>query len=168
MPRLAKAIHVGEVVPDFELIDERGRPARLSDSRGRLSLIEFIYTRCPLPDVCPRLSANFALLQRKFGREVALLSITIDPEHDTPAVLQEYATRWRADTGTWRFLTGDPLEISRVAGMFGLAYFSEEGSITHTAVTAVIGRNGRLVAQLEGSSYTARQLTDLVAGKIPE
>ena len=168
LPGVPKTFQVGEVVPDFELIDEQGKPARLSDSRGRLSLIEFIYTRCPLPDVCPRLSANFALLQRKFGREVALLSITIDPEHDTPAVLLEYAARWRADAGTWRFLTGDPPEIQRVAGMFGLVYFAEEGAITHTSVTALIGRDGRLLAQLAGSSYTARQLSDLVAAKIPE
>jgi len=168
MPRVEKTIRVGEVVPDFELIDEHGKPVRLSESRGRLSLIEFIYTRCPLPDVCPRLSANFALLQRKFGNRVALLSVTIDPEHDTPAVLQEYAARWRADPGTWRFLTGDPREIQRVAGMFGLVYFAEEGAITHTSVTALIGRDGRLLAQLAGSSYTARQLSDLVAAKIPE
>ncbi len=168
LPRSANKIHVGERVPDFELIDEHGKPVRLSDFRGRLSLIEFIYTRCPLPDVCPRLSANFALLQKKFGHDIALLSITIDPEHDTPVVLQGYAVRWRANPDTWRFLTGDPLEIRRVAGIFGLVYFAEEGSITHTATTAVIGRDGRLLAQLEGSSYTVKQLIDLVAGNIPE
>ncbi len=166
IPKPEHVVAIGVTVPDFSLIDERGRAAHLADSRGRLTAIEFIYTRCPLPDVCPRLSANFALLQRRFGDRIALLSITLDPEHDTPQVLTDYARRWNANPATWRFLTGSPEEIRRVAGNFGLVYWAEDGAITHTVSTALIGPDGALIAKLEGSGYTTRQLTDLVGAKI--
>jgi len=164
IPKPQHPVAIGEAVPDFELIDEQGHPTRLSDYRGRVVAIDFIYTRCPLPDVCPRLSANFALLQKRFaGRGIALLSITIDPDHDTPEVLREYAARWVADPKVWRFLTGATDTIRKVADEFGLVYFAEEGAITHTSSTALIGADGRLVARLEGSSYTTRQVSDLVS-----
>jgi protein SCO1/2 len=167
MPKPEHAIAIGGEVPGFTLIDEQGRLTRLADFRGRLVAIDFIYTRCPLPDVCPRLSANFALLQKKFGPSIVLLSITIDPGHDTPEVLREYAARWRADSKMWHFLTGPSAEIQKIAGYFGLVYFAEEGSITHTSSTALVAPDGRLAARLEGSGYTARQLADLVSAKMP-
>ena len=81
--------------------------------------INFIYTRCPLPDVCPRLSANFATLQRRFrdplNRDLVLLSVTVDPDYDTPPVLADYARRWAADLSVWRFLTGDIGSAGRAA-----------------------------------------------------
>lgn len=163
LPKPRHVLATGDPVPDFTLIDEHERSTKLSGFRGRLTAIEFIYTRCPLPDVCPRLSANFALLQRRFGHDVALLSVTIDPEHDTPEILRDYARRWHADPAIWHFLTGDAESIRRLAGEFGLVYFAEEGSITHTSSTALIGPDGRLRGRLEGSSYTTKQLVDLVS-----
>jgi protein SCO1/2 len=167
MPKPDHAIAVGAEVPDFNLINEQRHPTSLSDFRGRMVAIDFIYTRCPLPDVCPRLSANFALLQKKFSTRIALLSITIDPDHDTPEVLHEYAQRWHADPNVWRFLTGPPDDIRKIAGHFGLVYFAEEGAITHTSSTVLINPEGRLVARLEGSGHTAKQLGDLVGVNIP-
>jgi protein SCO1/2 len=166
VPAMPSKVSVGEQIPDFRLVDEQNRPTHLSDFSGRLTAIEFIYTRCPLPDVCPRLSANFAYLQKRFRGEMTLLSITIDPEHDTPQVLREYAHRWRADPDTWHFLTGAPDSIRRAAESFGLFYFAEEGSITHTSATALVGPDGRLIAIMEGSSYTVKELADLVGGNI--
>jgi len=101
-------------------------------------------------------------LGAEFGAKIAFVSITLDPEHDTPAVLTDYAQRWRADLGTWRFLTGAPDEIQKVAGHFGVVYWAEEGSITHTSSTAIVDREGRLAAVIEGSSFTSQQLIDLV------
>ena len=106
----------GDAIADFELRDQHGQMVRLSDFRGKVVAIDFIYTRCPLPDVCPRLSASFATLQKRFaGRDLVLLSITVDPEYDTPAVLAEYARRWGADSRGWRFLTGDVARRGRRA-----------------------------------------------------
>jgi len=166
IPKAEGRISIGGALPDFTLTAQDGRSVRLSSFQGQLVAIDFIYTRCPLPDVCPRLSANFARLQKHFAGRMVLLSITLDPRYDTPAVLAEYAERWRADPRDWLFLTGSEEDVRRVAGQFGVVYWAEEGAITHTSSTAIIDRNGRLVALVEGSSFTSRQLMDLVQSKL--
>jgi protein SCO1/2 len=148
---------------DFTLTDQDGRPLSFSSLRGQVVAIDFIYTRCPQPDVCPRLSANFARLQRRFGSSLKLLSITIDPLYDRPEVLRGYAKLWNANLDSWHFLTGTDEQIRPVAQSFGLVYFAEEGSMTHSSRTAVIGRDGRLAGVVEGSAYAVSQLGDLVA-----
>src|SRR5579864_2527 len=138
IPKAANKLAIGREVPDFALTDQRGEAVKLSDFRGRLLAIDFIYTRCPLPDVCPRLSANFARLQKRFGDRIVLLSITLDPQYDTPEVLEEYGRRWQANSAVWHFLTGPDSAIERIAGEFGLVYWAEEGVISHQAVTAIV------------------------------
>ncbi len=163
VPRPVNEIAVGTAVPDFSLTDQSGRLVHLSDFRGRVVAVDFIYTRCPLPDVCPRLSASFAYLNKHLrDRAVTLLSITIDPQYDTPQVLDQYGRRYGADFATWHFLTGAQDRIQTVAGLFGLAYWPEEGSITHTVATAVIAPDGKLAARIAGSSYRPDQLRALI------
>ena len=162
VPKAEGRIAIGEQMPDFSLTDQNGNAIRLSSFLGQVVAIDFIYTRCPLPDVCPRLSANFARLQKRFAGRMALLSITLDPQHDTPQVLAEYAARWRADSHTWLFLTASDDDIRKVAGHLGVVFWAEEGAITHTSSTAIIDRTGKLAAMLEGSSFTSQQLIDLV------
>ncbi len=162
IPKAEGKVAIGESIPDFTLTDQDGQAVRLSSFLGRLVAVDFIYTRCPLPDVCPRLSANFARLQKRFASKVELLSITLDPEYDTPAVLGEYARRWGAEPRTWHFLTGSPEDIRRVAGHFGVVYWPEDGMLTHTSSTAIVDRTGHLSALIEGSSFTSKQLIDLV------
>lgn len=154
---------VGDPVPAFSLTDQNNQTVRLSDFLGRPIVLDFIYTRCPLPDVCPRLSANMARLQKRFGTRLALLSITLDPHFDTPEILADYARRWRADARNWRFLTGPDDQIRAIASKFGLVYWAEEGLITHTAVTAIVDSEGKLRAVLEGSRFTSQQLLDLTS-----
>ena len=166
LPRPSEKVEIGAPVPDFSLTDQNGARLRLSDLLGRVVAVNFIYTRCPLPDVCPRLSATFAGVQRRFasflGKDLTLLSVTIDPEHDTPAELRKYAKIWNARTEGWRFLTGSPREVQSVAGRFGMNYWPEEGLITHTSMTGVLSREGKLVAVVEGSSYQPKALGDLI------
>jgi protein SCO1 len=162
LPKPEGLVTIGEALPDFTLTDQDNRAATLSEFRGKPVAIDFIYTRCPLPNVCPMLSANFARLQKRFGDKLTLLSITLDPQYDTPEVLTDYAHRWQADSHKWHFLTGSPEEIHKVAGHFGVIFWPEEGSITHTSSTAILDANGRLAAMVEGSSFTSRQLIDLV------
>jgi protein SCO1/2 len=163
----ANQVAIGSPVPDFTLTDQTAQDLHLSDLRGRVVAIDFIYTRCPLPDVCPRLSANFAFAAKRLReRPVTFLSISVDPEWDKPSVLTEYARRYSADPAQWRFLTGDPPRVREVAGLFGLTYFAEEGSITHTIATAVIDREGRLAARIEGSRYRPEQLIDLIQSQL--
>jgi protein SCO1/2 len=161
----SEKLDVGEVFPDFTLPDQAGRTARLSDFAGRLVVVNFIYTRCPLPEVCPRLSASFAALQRRFASEIParliLVSITLDPQFDVPDVLRRYAESVGARAG-WSFLTGAKAEIEAVARRIGLVHWPEEGVIVHTSMTGLIGRDRRLVAVVEGSSFRLEQLADLV------
>jgi len=170
LPPNPDQVAIGAPMPDFALVDQFGKPVRLSDFRGKVIAVDFIYTRCPLPDVCPRLSANFARLQSRFadkiGKELALLSITIDPQYDTPAVLLGYARIWNAKADAWRFLSGPEGEIALVARRFGMNYWPEEGLITHTSETGVIARDGRLAARINGSAFTAGQLGDLISREL--
>ncbi len=160
-------VPIGGEVSDFTLTDQSANRVRLSDFRGKVVAIDFIYTRCPLPDVCPRLSANFARLQRRFaGRDLVLLSVTIDPLYDNPEVLSQYAKIWKADPAMWHFLTGGVGDVVAVARRLGMVYWPEEGLMTHTSQTGVIGRNGKLAAIVEGSSYAVKQLGDLIAAEM--
>jgi protein SCO1 len=163
IPPPAQQLHIGEAVPDFELTDQLGRVVRLSDFKGTVVAVDFIYTRCPLPNVCPRLSANFAALQKKFRSHVALLSITVDPDYDAPSVLAEYARRWGADEQVWRFLTGD---VSKIASQLGEVYWADEGSIGHNSTTSVIDAEGRLAARVEGSAWRLDQLENLISRQL--
>jgi len=166
LPPNPDRVAIGEAMPDFTLTDQLGHPVRLSDFRNRVVAVDFIYTRCPLPDVCPRLSANFARVQTRFRekmpKDLLLLSITIDPHYDTSEVLLKYAKIWNARPEGWRFLTGPDAEIEIVARRFGMNYWPEEGLITHTSQTGIIGRNGRLAATVDGSSFAPVQLGDLI------
>jgi protein SCO1/2 len=164
LPPTPEKLAIGAAVPDFTLTDQSSRPVHLADFRGRVVALNFVYTRCPLPDVCPRLCAGFARLQKRFaGRDLALVSVTLDPQYDSPEVLAGYAKIWRADPARWHFLTGGFEDVQRVAGRFGIISWPEEGLLTHTSETAVIARDGKLVALITGSSYTADQLGDLIA-----
>jgi protein SCO1/2 len=115
------------------------------------------------------LSANFAHLQKRFrqqmGKDLVLLSITLDSHYDNSTVLADYAKRWGAQEG-WQFLTGDSADIQRLANQFGLVYWPEDGLLTHTSQTGIIGRDGRLAAVIEGSSYEEDQLGDLIARQL--
>jgi len=164
LPPTPEKLAIGAAVPDFTLTDQSSRPVHLVDFRGQVVALNFVYTRCPLPDVCPRLCAGFARLQKRFaGRDLALLSVTLDPQYDSPEILAGYAKIWRADPARWHFLTGGLEDVQRVAGRFGIISWPEEGLLSHTSETAVIARDGKLVALIEGSSYTADQLGDLIA-----
>lgn len=166
-----EAVAIGDRVPNFELTAHDGGAVRLADFAGKLVAVNFIYTRCPLPNVCPRLAANFAVLQRRFrerlDRDLILLSITLDPQYDTPRVLAQYAKQWQTMPG-WCFLTGSTGAIERVARSLGVLYWPEDGILAHTSMTALIGRDGRLRASVEGSSYRADQLAELVARELDE
>ena len=162
----ASTLSIGQTVSDFSLVDQTNRPVTLSEFRGKVVAITFIYTRCPLPDYCVRLSNNFAQLQKRFntrmGRDLVLLSITFDPDHDSPDVLAKYAETWKANVDGWRFLTGTLSNVKQVCGMFGMNFWPDEGLLTHSLHTAIVDREGKLVANIEGNQFTAVQLGDLV------
>jgi len=156
--------------PDFTLIDQDGNPVQLSSLRGKVVLLDFIYTSCPGP--CPLLSRKFSQFQKtlgeRVGREVVLLSITVDPQHDTPAVLKEYARRYQADTAGWKFLTGSTQAIVTVAYQYGADYYGEPGKeINHLVATYVIDQAGNMVKVLKGPNHPAEELVRVVHELLP-
>jgi protein SCO1/2 len=165
-------ISAGQPVPDFELTDQAGHRVALSQFAGKVVGITFIYTSCPLPNFCFRLSNNFGRLNRRFadrmGHDLVLLSISFDPVHDQPSVLAKYASTWKADPNSWHFLTGSLPDVKAVCRMFGLNYWLDEGSLTHSLHTVILDRQGRLAANFEGNEFTADQLGDFVEATLEQ
>jgi protein SCO1 len=161
----------GTPVPDIRLTDESGTPRSLSDWRGRVLAVTFTYTRCPLPDFCPRMDRNFAAAQRALLADpglrdkTMLLSVSIDPAFDTPQVLAEHATRAGADARVWRYLTGERDAIESFASRFGVSVFREgadPAALTHNLRTAIIRPDGTLATVLGGTDWTAAALLEAV------
>jgi protein SCO1/2 len=156
---------VGQAAPDFTLTDHTRAKAALSQFRGKVVALNFIYTSCVLPQFCYRLASQFAVVQKRFkermGRDLVLLTTTFDPARDTPERLAEYSRQWTADA-SWHFLTGTSDDVQRVCRLFGVDAFPDEGLISHSARTVVIDRGGVIAASIEGNEYTATQLGDLI------
>jgi protein SCO1 len=162
----ARVVPVGQPVPDFTLTDQVGQRVTLSSLSGKVVALTFGYVRCPNPAYCFRLASNLGQVQKqlkdKVGRDVILLTIVLDPEHDQRQALVDYARVWTSDPRTWHFLTGPAAEVRRVAGVFGVEYWRDEGAVLHSLNTVVIDRQGKLAANLSGNDFTGGQLVDLV------
>lgn len=153
----------GQQVPDFTLINQNGDKIHLAQFRGRPLLLTFIYTHCPFPDYCLRMSNNFGKvltqlqLNPKAFDQAQLLSISIDPENDTPAVLRAYGERYvgRVDPTFqhWQFASGSPEQVKKAADFFGLSYNSKDGQIVHGLQTVLIGADGKVVKVYSGNDW---------------
>jgi len=156
-------LEVGDEVPDAAFIDQSDRRRSFAEWRGQDTLVTFVYTRCPLPNFCPLMDQNFATIQETLSEDpalagkVALVSITFDPEHDTPEVLAAHATARHADPAVWTWLTGDRETIERFAGRFGVTVMREDPTIvdiTHNLRTIHVGPDGRVRHVYSGNGWT--------------
>ena len=149
-------------VADFKLVDQDGKPFQFSNSRGKIVLATFIFTTCP--DVCPFLTAKFAAIQRtleekKNDKDLLLLSITTDPEHDSGAVLKEYGARFKADFRNWKFLTGSRQNLAKVWKIFGLNVTkTQAGDVQHTTLTTLIDRSGNRRVDYFGDKWQDKEV----------
>lgn len=141
---------IGKPAPDFALIDQQGRTTRLSQFRGKLVLMNFIYTHCT--DVCPITTAALAQVQRSlvqrgwWAKEVIFISVTTDPQRDTPAAFQRYAQRHKADPRGWHFLTGSLRTVQSVHQRYGVTVRPRTGGLQeHYLPTFVIDRQGTVL-----------------------
>jgi protein SCO1/2 len=158
-----------EDVPDFSFTNQSGRHISLKQYRGKVLLLTFIYTRCPFPDFCPRVSSNFAEIYKQLGANpdlvgTHLLSISFDPEHDTSQVLRDYGfsvahTHDPALFGRWEFAAPRAADLTKIADFFALTVKPEGGTITHSLSTAVIDPDGKIVKWYHGSDW---QPSDLI------
>lgn len=155
-------LEVGAEAPDILFISHADSTFHLSDLEGRPVVLTFIYTRCPLPDYCPLMSRQFALLQSKLkdrrGEDVHLVSVSFDPQFDRPDVLREYGRRYTDDFSNWSFVTGDSTQIKAFAERFGAFYEPVRGQIVHNLVTALIGPGGRVRTFWRGNDWKAEDV----------
>jgi protein SCO1 len=147
--------------PEFALATQDGARLALADLRGKVVAVTFIYASCT--DTCPLLTAKMATLQKRlgadFGARVFFVSITVDPERDTPAVLRRYAVAHGADPAGWAFATGTPAEIQEVARRFGVYVRKQErGDVDHTFLTSVVDQRGILRVQYLGVRFDPEEL----------
>lgn len=164
-----KTLAVGDEAPDFALTDQAGKTIHLRDFAGKVVLLTFGYSRCPNPNYCYRLSSNLSAVEKRFheqaGRELMLMTIMLDPEHDQGETLAQFAGEWKADPEQWHFLAGPLPDIERIVGGYGEKFWRVDGLLTHPLHTVILDRQGKMVANLEGNRFTVKELGDLV-GKV--
>jgi len=166
----------GEEVPDFSLTNQDGKHISLARYRGKVLLLTFIYTRCPFPDFCPRMSGNFNQIYQQLGddKSTHLLSISFDPGHDTPPVLRKYGlsvahSHDSALFRRWEFAVPRQVDLPRIADFFALTVKPEGGLITHNLSTAVIGPDGKIVNWYHGGDWQVSDLMKDAAGaRVPK
>lgn len=152
----------GDAVPDQALVDQDGHTRALASWKGQVVALTFIYTRCPFPTFCPLMDRQFGAVQKAIADDpdlrgrVRLVSISFDPEYDTPEVLRKHAALRGADPAVWSYVTAPRDEIDRFAARFGMSIVRgpTPADFTHTLRTAVIDRDGRLAALHAGNEWT--------------
>jgi protein SCO1/2 len=147
--------------PEFSLTSQDGRQVTLADFRGRVVAVTFIYTSCTTtcPVLTPTMSFVQDLLGPSFGTKIAFVSITVDPEHDTPEVLREYAQTFGANLAGWAFLTGSPDAIQDVTRRYGVfASKTANGDVEHTFLTSVVDPHGIMRVQYVGVRFDPDEL----------
>jgi protein SCO1/2 len=162
----------GEAIPNIPLVNQDRRTIHLQDFRGKALLITFIYTRCPMPTACPRISSHFAQVNDALSRDPKayagshLISISLDPDYDRPAVMRNYGLAYLNDKAEdfshWEFATTSPTDLKRLAEAFGLEYTVEGGQITHTMQTILVGPNGKVIQTWPGSDWNGNDVAAAV------
>ena len=147
--------------PEFTLTKQDGNRLALKDLRGKVLAITFIYASCT--DTCPLLTAKMVGIQDRlgpaFGEKIYFVSITVDPERDTPEVLEHYAERYKANPIGWAFLTGTQAEIRDVAKRYGIYYKKNlRGDVDHTFLTSLVDQNGTLRVQYMGVRFNPDEM----------
>jgi protein SCO1/2 len=155
----------GDKMPPFSLTNQSGEQISLDTFRGQPFVLTFVFTRCPVPNFCPRMSNNFEELQAaiKTGTgslaQTRLLSITLDPHYDTPKVLTDYAGFHHADSKIWTFATGNAKDIDSFTRAFSVFRQNEGGTISHGLATALINRDGLIKRIWRGNAWTPAEVT---------
>jgi protein SCO1/2 len=165
-------IAVGASVPDVPLVNQDGKTIHLSDFKGKAVLLTFIYTRCPNPDFCPRVSGQFAALEKQLAQSPAdlartqLLSISLDPAYDTPSVLRKYGLAYLggdpASFAHWEFAASSPDDLKQLASAFDLVYFQQDNQIVHSMDTILLAPNGTVAQTWTDNDWTTPDMLSAI------
>lgn len=160
----------GDVVPDFRLTNQSARTIDLGQYRGKVLVMTFIYTRCPLADYCPRMSRNFAEIDQKLASDAVLytdthlLSVSFDPSYDTPKVLKSYGAaytgRYSKETfGHWEFAAPSDKDLPKMEQYFDVGVTpGEKGTLQHSLATVIIGKDGKVIAFYPTNDWTVDEV----------
>lgn len=166
----------GDVVPDFPLLNQNGRTIRLSDFRGKAVMLTFIHTRCEIAIYCPRMSENFAEIEKTLEADPAvyakthLITITFDPAYDTPEVLRGYAAKYVGNSPSaafahWDFAAPMPPDLAKMEEFFNLRVTGKGAVLVHSLATVVIDKNGKVLGYSPNSDWRTKDLlTQIRAG----
>lgn len=175
--RNVEPLAAGDTLPDYPFTNQWAKAFRMADFKGKAVATTFIFTRCPFPDFCPRMSKGFADAQKILAgdaqapRNWHLLSLSFDPEFDTPSTLLDYGQRYKADFATWSFATGAIIEIDDITERFGVEFSRDETGINfnHRLRTVVTDTQGRIHHIFVGNEWTGQDLAGklIEAAKVP-
>jgi len=169
----------GDAIPDFQLVNQDGKPIHLSQYAGKAMALTFVYTRCPQPDQCTLMSNNFAAIDQQLQKQpdayakTHLLTISFDPDYDSPKVMRSYGASHTGQYSDetfqhWEFVTGSSDQVKGIAQFFGLRYFhdteSGEDQVIHSLRTAVIGPDGKLVKLYRGNEWKPSEIAEDLKG----
>ena len=168
--REVEPLKIGDLVPDYRFTNQLGQPVLFSQFKGQALGVTFVFTRCPLPTFCPRMSGNFVDVSKALKAlpnaptNWHLFSISIDPEFDTPRVMTAYAKQFKADPARWSFLSSTLVDTTALGEQVGLEFWrpepSEEANISHNVRTLVIDPQGRLQKVIEGNEWKPEELVE--------
>ena len=148
---------VGETAPDFTLLDQEGRTVTATRFRGKKVMMNFIFTRCPIATMCPASTQKMSALQQAAKAagvaDVEFVSVSLDPEFDTPGVLKEYAELRGLDLSNWSFLTGPDAAVRHLLAQMGIIREFEGATIKHNLATVLIDPSGRIIHRVDGSRW---------------
>jgi protein SCO1 len=164
-PRARVRLKKGAALPNFSLTTQDGQAFTEANLQGRVTALTFIFTRCPVPEFCSLMVKRFQQVQREMERDrtlrnVQLVSVTLDPTFDTPAVLEAYAKAKGARADRWRFVTGDPAQVSHLTTAFAVHTERNGVFLDHTLATVVIGADGRIVEIWRGNGWNVSHVVD--------
>src|SRR5262245_20632916 len=156
----------GDEMPAFSLTNQNGDRVSLDKFHGQPFVLTFVFTRCPVPNFCPHMSNNFEELQTAIKGDTGrlattrLISVTLDPDYDTPKILSDYAAFHHADSKIWTFATGDKREIDSLTRAFSVYRQNEGGTISHGLATALVNRDGRIERIWRGNAWTPAEVVE--------
>jgi protein SCO1/2 len=155
--RVVEPLSIGDRMPATQFVDQLRRPFRFTDFHGRSVVLAFIYTRCRDPKECPAISSSFRELQRRFKNgPYHLVEMTLDPDHDQPAVLARYGALFGADPKRWTFGTGDSATVLAFDARFGIDPFADPRlGLIHTERTVLIGPDGKIIDFIDQAGWSA-------------
>ena len=158
-------LQVGDELPPADFTGENSEPVHLADFRGRAVAFTFFFTRCPLPEFCPRMNRNFAEARKLLLADTnapanwQFMSVSFDPEADQPENLRLYAEMYRGgDTNRWLFAVATTKTLRGLAPRLDFHYWRENGTLSHNLRTVVLDPRGRIAAQFDGNDWTPAQL----------